>query len=196
MKTKKQKAEFLFSEIGNIDDSFVAETLAPIYTQTNTRRITFRRLAAAAACVVVAVFLLFTVVIPAYRSFTGSSDRPGLIETLGSASKTASVQSVSDIDFFGKPCVVWQTEPDGEYSVVTVSVSQLASLSECCGDGSRYGGEEVPAGIWLLAGDGTCVTPYLASSAGNVGFNELFEYSPEITPSAGFVDRLSAFIGG
>ena len=48
--------------------------------------------------------------------------------------------------------------------------------------------------VWICYGNGEIVSPQLKNSAGNIGYCELFEYSPEIEPSKEFVDLLDELV--
>ena len=205
MNTKQQKAEFLLSEIGNIDDVFVAEPLevkAPSAVRRRRAWLISLSAAAAAACLALVSVLWFRAfLLPLISQFTSRPEtKDSMIEALQSITPSATVSDPSELDFFGEPCLVWQLEEGGEYNVVTLTGTQSEHLSYMSGGGdvysyTVYSGELTPAGVWILAGDGTAVSPYLEPSGGNVGYNELMEYSPEIIPQGSYAEYVSR-LGG
>ena len=44
--------------------------------------------------------------------------------------------------------------------------------------------------VWIALGDGRIISPCLKESNGNVAFGTLFDYDPEVEPSADFVTAL------
>ena len=219
---RKEKAAFLMDEIGNIDDKYLEQALS--YSEARIKTDNVRRgfrlpLAAAVAVAVAGVTLVFAVMLGLLlvrlQDFTPDTSIPdGSVSGTVPAEKadrlsgvliSAAVRTTDKVgteDFFGEPCLVWQTEEGGRYSVLRLSESQTKTLKALMADSERDpvrvgpdGTETVKCSVWLLSGDGTAVTPYLPSSEGNTGCASLFSYDPEIIPDPALADYVSRLTG-
>ena len=193
-----RKAEYLFDEIGLIDDALVAEAMregGAHRTALSLRRVTVAAVAAA---------MLFTATVgltlsALIRRSDKSDDSPthdGMIEqiTLGDALVRAELSGAQvyaeaqSIDLFdGKTKIIWQGEStDSYYTLDVSSVSDRQRLERALDatySTSETVGTESDVRVWISYGDGSVISPYLRESAGNVGYGELFDYSPEIVPA-------------
>lgn len=105
----------------------------------------------------------------------------------------------TDVDLFGgSPMVIWKYRNEDGYRVKSVSQSQVNSLSAAlkADGGERIDGDAEGSleGIWITLGDGRVMSPCLENTEGNVGYGEIFDYSPEYEPSEEFTDRLCDII--
>ena len=95
------------------------------------------------------------------------------------------------IDCLWKWKIIWKYTDSELCYVVNISESDLKHLS----DYSPI--QSVPdeiCRIWLTAGDGLVTSPCLKQSAGNIGYGEIFDYSPEVEVSEAFATTLERLI--
>lgn len=201
--TKYAEAKRLFDSIGTIDDSLIAEAQnAPVFKQ---KGFSLKHLVPVAVAACVAIFIgagaLGAVLLPFVFNGADKVEQPPTLESvLNSASQggAATYCKKEDINLFsGKAGVVWESDNgDGYYLLELSSERELSELKGRLHSGAQEIDAETARGIesriWVCFGDGTVVSPHLKASAGNVGYGELFDYSPEVIPSNGFV----AFING
>ncbi|MBQ9079604.1 MAG: hypothetical protein IJY27_00860 [Clostridia bacterium] len=211
MRDARRAAEYLFDEIGGIDDSFIAAA----QSARPARRYAPRRIAVLAAAVA-AVIMLFAVTVPLYRggsvkddldnAITSVNDNqaadnidkaddltPDKVELEALLAQTGNTFAVTEqIDLFdGAARLIWQTRESGEISAIKLSTSELGRIKTLSGDGERVEGGESDILVWISYGNGQVVSPYLEASAGNIGYGSLFDYLPEIIPT----DELTGYIG-
>lgn len=198
-----KKAEYLFDEIGLIDDALVSEAIS---LDNGTRRTpVFRRtviVAAAAAMLFTAsVGLTLSALIRRNDKLNGQDRAPThdgmtsdatLVDVLSRAENSEVTQTYTrrgSIDLFdGKTKIIWQNGETGLYYALTVTESadrqELERTIDLTYKASENIGEDTESvSLWISYGDGNVVSPYLRESVGNVGYGELFDYSPEIVPS-------------
>ncbi|MBO5415791.1 MAG: hypothetical protein J6A83_04100 [Clostridia bacterium] len=204
MNDRIRAAEYLFDELGLISDSFVAEAM-PTGVAAKRRRTSLRRAVSAIAAAAVLLTLAIGVfAIGFMRDKNEAEDgvteleAESLEELLVGAQSGGAVTYCAEAEsvglFDGQTKLIWQSGNDGAYYSVTLSGTEdKAKLSQALR--STYGNpthapEDYDAGIyvWISYGDGTVVTPYLKGTEGNVGYGELFGYSPEIIPSEEFTE--------
>ena len=204
---KYRKAGILFSEMGGIDDFLLQEAL--IYRPIKRSRTS--RLWIVAACLATSFALLFCGVL--IGNLAGiKNESPQINEDLapptsqtplddfltahGEEIALSQVHSAEQLDLFHSPTVVWQLETGGDFYVSrALTEGELQKLTSYAGRGTEVG-EKAPEQtyrVWILAGDGTVISPYLKASAGNVG-TTLFDYEPEILPTEDFTSCLEALL--
>jgi len=209
---QKQKAMYLFRELGNIDDALVADALNPRIQASPRSRVLLL-----AACLALSAVLIVSSLSIALRQFNtgdggmqapdmgsvGSTPEedlryPLLEEMLVANRGTAvyeTVDNVEELDFFAPDArVVWQYADSDSLCVSRpLSESEADRLLEHAKDGKSAGDapREPSCRVWILLGNGRVITPYLRLSNGNVGYAELFAYSTEVIPSTSFTSALS-----
>ncbi len=204
---KRKKALYLLREIGNIDDRLVQEAL--LYRAGRASP----RVLLVAACIAMSLLLVLGTFAVSMMSRKGEdSDAPqggapmqdhtqrveALDEMLVSSRDSiayTTVTSQSELEFFdGKAYVVWQYADSTGYCVSrALTAAEADALIRSAEGGSDVGinSPDPQCRVWILLGDGTVISPYLKSSAGNVGIGTLFDYDPELIPSQSFTSRLS-----
>lgn len=223
MRDTRRAAEYLFDEIGGIDDSYIAAAQSAGKART---RMPFRAGLVAAAAVLV---MTVTVVIPMglhtkgdmsadeihdaavdtkpgydgnYYGPSADDDQNSMTEQ--SAFVLDSVLNVSGGSFDmgeapdlfdGTPRLIWKTA-DGALCGVNLSTAELEHLDRESGRGEQIDDAEFEAEIqvWISYGNGLVISPYLEDSPGNVGYGELFDYLPEIIPSSAVTGRIKTII--
>ena len=215
---KTKGADLLFDAIGNIDDSLIQEAqTAPVRKAAQSRRKSFTAIIALAATLtlllgVFAATLLAKIVgnlhsnlkgdaPDGYDSTTAPEATPSLSQTLiDTESDAIVVANAEDIDFFdGNTRIIWQIEGESDYKVVTLrSQSDAARLVNAIERQNQAispsNTESTSCDVWITLGDGRVISPYLKTSAGNVGYAELFEYSPEIEPDESLINLINDLI--
>lgn len=115
--------------------------------------------------------------------------------TLRAARKAEYVTENPDL-FSGIPTVFWQyADSDTVYSKPLGELGGTLSMVDfdwCYPIAPEYSGAGWTR-VWICDGAGCVVTPYLCASAGNIGYGELFDYTPEILPPSYYVGRFSRF---
>ena len=196
---KTRNAELLFDAIGDIDDRLIQEAQAPFVKTAPSRRYNTKAIIALAATLTVALMILSTVMIAKVVGKILKNDVGDLkgqspdVETSASldhvlincAPDATIIESAEDIDFFdGNTKIVWQVEGESNYKMVTLtSKSDAAALQKKlinADQSTPATTESQQCRLWITFGDGRVVSPYLKNSAGNTGYAELFEYSPEV----------------
>lgn len=211
---KRICAERLFDEIGLIDDRFITEAASPYAPRKNAG---LRRFLVAAVsvtltlCVCVGIFAIGKLgqdksgnAAPengeVNDGFLADCVQPtatlsGKLDDLRADTETLKV-SAEDVQLFGgAPSVIWKYSDEETYRVSPISRSEAERLSSLLerDKGQRIDRETTESrldGVWIATGDGRVISPYLERTDGNIGYGELFEYSPEYEPSEEFSEYL------
>ncbi len=215
---KINAAQRLFDAIGEIDDSIVKEAENVYYRpKRSLPNIRFTRLAATAAV----VLALCTGII---GGFIIGGNRPDIKEDMSNSSDgdiatdlaknnllkdvlfnavenhAAEVISLDAIDFFdGEISIIWKYEGQSEYYRLEFNQNTKDSviknkLSASTKQIDEQTADSLGLSVWISYGDGEVVSPYLKSSNGNVGYAELFDYSPEVVPNDDFAELVKSVI--
>ena len=213
MKQNKFKsAETLFDAIGMIDDKIIAEAQIP-YQTSHTKSKSFFKILIASSCLIIATLLIISTVFVAglmkiipfaptvdEKDPTPPENSSNFEQILTEADNMVEKLDAEDINFFdGKTKLIWRTENERAYNVITVystaDVNQIkTALSQTQNKILPENAEHVEYQVWIAYGNGTVVSPYLENSAGNVGYAELFEYSPEVEPNDDFVKAVEKIL--
>ena len=221
MRDTRRAAEYLFDEIGGIDDSYIAAA-------QSARAARIRRPSRIAVLAAAAVLVMAMVVALPMSFVTGDMTDDAAPDTViggdqanadgpshapsDKEEKPNSTQSPFELDsvlsnapdsfymddpalFDCTPRLLWQTA-DGVLYAADLSAAELEYLQREQGNGDQIGDTAMEAEImvWISYGNGLVVSPYLEDSPGNVGYGELFDYSPEIIPSAAVTGRIRTII--
>ncbi len=190
---KRRAAEYLLDELGLIDDRLIAE--AGRYRREK-RKMNVRYLAAAACLVVIIALIQIPSLFKVKNQPDFSKDHVSEFEEVlrGAAdSSGAVILKMREVDLFdGSAKLIWRYEGEDEYSVVTISASECDNLQRVLGSGSPIGCGKVEEKLlfWISNGSGGVITPHLIPSVGNIGFGELFDYSPELEPAPQFTQNV------
>ena len=218
IRNKRKSAERLFDVIGMIDDSIIAECQEPRASTSRKADISLRFRKYASVFVVLAVVCASISTGLVIMKFTSkkedsviNDDNKGnvgttqdteykdrfdtVLENAISSSGTRTL-SLEEIDLFnGEINLIWTDASTDGYYVMTLNES-----SEYVKEGLKKGYSQLSADtgesenigytVWISYGNGEVVSPELKYSKGNIGYGELFEYSPEVLPSDAFVDMI------
>ena len=206
---KIKNAELLFDAIGCIDDRLIQEAQVPPASAAQPKRTNFAAIIALAATLSLTVMILSTILIAKVvggikkDSVPDDSGISSDVETSASldhvlincAPDAVVVDDAEDIDFFdGNAKIIWQIDGESSYRMVTLTskydASALKKRLEQADQSTPADTENTQCDIWITFGDGKVVSPHLKKSAGNIGYAELFDYSPEIVPD----EHLTALI--
>lgn len=213
---KTRNAELLFEAIGDIDDRLIQEAQVPFVKTAPSKRCNLKAIIALAATLSIVIGMLGAFAVSRFignvidsalndKADEGESSQifeSSLSQTLIDASDMPSVSKceADEIDFFdGNTSIIWKASDENEYCVFTLTstsdVTRLKTeLSKVKEDISPENAENSQCEVWVTFGNGTVVSPYLKNSAGNVGYAELFEYSPEVEPDAAFAEFVNDLI--
>lgn len=216
MRDTSRAAEYLFDEIGGIDDSYIAAAMSarPVRARRPSRIAVLAAAAVLVMAMVVALPMSFVTdkddadnvaelekPISTDPSADDAEQKPDVIESpfeldslLSNTPDSFNMGGEPDL-FDGTPRLLWQTS-DGVLCGVKLSASELEHLNREQGNGKQVGDAAMEAEVmvWISYGNGLVVSPYLEDSPGNVGYGELFDYSPEIIPSAAVTGRIRTII--
>ena len=218
---KHRLADYLFDEIGGIDDRFVAEAEAPYQKKQSAFGV--RRFAILAVSLSLALTATLGIFIGSRLLGSKGSDAEALPEDAG-AIQTQNQASTTVTDGFFKRLEAIKPQLDG-YTVAAEDMDLLSPLPKLI---LQYDGEEdyrvhvlteaeaetlllelrrnsgtrhtpdadsvTPVRIWLAPGDGTVLSPCLEQGDGNVSYGTLFDYEPELEPSQAFTDTLCGIL--
>ena len=219
MRDTSRAAEYLFDEIGGIDDSYIAAAMSarPVRARRPSRIAVLAAAAVLVMAMVVALPMSFVTdkdgadnvaeldelekPISTDPSADDAEQKPDVIESpfeldslLSNTPDSFNMGGEPDL-FDGTPRLLWQTV-DGVLCGVNLSAAELEHLNREQGKGKQVGDAAMEAEVmvWISYGNGLVVSPYLEDSPGNVGYGELFDYSPEIIPSAAVTGRIRTII--
>ncbi len=191
---KETKAFFLLEEMNGISDSII--TAAESYPAATMRRRRFVRIASVAA---VFALVMGIAVMRFGRLF--NPDQIGGVDgvpehTVQSALKGEGTRVISGTGNYYAPTsaggeLVWRTR-DGKLYKKALSNCDLEVLSMYIGKGEAASADYDAQidGMWLVDGLGTVRSPYLLDNPSNFSHGVLFDYSPEVIPTDGFVTAL------
>ena len=206
---KRKKAEYLLDSIGEIDERMIAEAMDIKTFQKSKGSFFIRSLAFAAAAVIVtglSVSLILSQTLKkgddvenvGENDIVIYQDVSDALAAAQSGNKAECFESPESIELFdGETKIVWQSAEGGKYYTLLLDRGKKAALSSALGEtyaDSKPADSESNSKtlVWISYGDGRIVSPYLKDSAGNVGYGELFEYSPEIMPSENFLKLVNS----
>ena len=209
-------AEKLLDSIGLIDDRFIAEAQRPVRARSAAPK-RFAILAVAATltlCTVGSVLLIGRLATIDRDSHAGDvadteteikheADAEAL--TLGARLDGVKESTVSykvdreKIDLFdGSARIVWKYSDETEYRACELSSDEanklISSLKSSKGQRVDKTDTEDDVSLWIYYGDGRVISPYLELTEGNVGYGEIFDYTPEYEPSQEFSDIICGII--
>ncbi len=213
-KTKSASVEKLFDAVGMIDDFIIAEAERPYVKPKRSFSVLTKTLALACSLVIcvtvgLGVFLSSRVGDDDNADFSDSKNNAAMPdESFGTLSEYLSridesiveIHTADEIDFFdGNTTLIWQFDGDEPQSYRTTALydgyedftSVVVSLGR---ELSPDEAQKVSCKVWISYGNGEVVSPYLKASDGNVGYGELFEYSPEYEPNEKFMLLLENLI--
>ena len=209
-----KKAEYLFSEMGGIDERMLQEAM----TYRNRASIAPKLILIAACLALVSALCLGSVVV-ASRAIKGilplidrvqselpdasrpsgdATGTPGTLDEMLVLSRDTARYTTVDmesLDFYdGAARIIWQYGDEDKVCVSrALTAYELSNLRREVQKGESVG-ESSPAltcRVWISLGDGTVVSPYLKLTDGNVGVAELFDYDAELIPTEAFNSQIS-----
>lgn len=203
--TKKEKAEFLFEEIGSVDDRLLAEAMS-----YRAERYRWVRPLSAVAAILVAALIGSSALFGGFRSLLqgvgGNQAEDGVNEAVNNrldtffqdlrtnTSDSLALFSTPSVSFFDDAHLVWQYENDPLYyrsrALEATEVEKLLSLIEK-GDPVGADAPALTCRVWLVTGDGDVYSPYLPTTPGNRGAALLFDYEAELLPSEALLSCIS-----
>ena len=221
---KRIAADRLLDEIGNIDDRFIYEAGTPYRKKGATiRRFVIIAVAATLSlCLLIGSLSIGGLAILFFGDMkldgTASNSTPDgnvnadvgdstgnapasldeRFEALRTSENHYKSTSEDTIIRDGRVKVIWKYSDEDYYRYAYITDREAMSLVSKLrqNNGKRFEGDptDTVAQIWICMEDGRIISPYLALSAGNVGYGELFDYLPEYEPSKNFSDYLCEII--
>ena len=187
-----EKSCLLYLAIGKADTAVLNSALT-----YKKRRVGTKIFSIVAACAVLVTVLttVFAVGLNVVRDSASNGETP-TVENCFAATGMCDVVDISEINLFdGTEKIIWRNSEG--YHVVGISTSsEFGVLAKSAGSGESVAeGEDTAYRVWLSNGRGEVISPCLALTPGNVGYGELFDYSPEYLPTDEFI-KLSEYILG
>ena len=187
--SKRERAEYLYSEMSGISDEFINEALS--YRKKKSLKPFFFASAAAA------VALLFAIAAPWMFLKDHKTETMSFYLSIKNT-EGMTVSDVSEIVFFdGGVKLIISDEENGGYKLLSLPHASSSTIIEIMSENHVKPLEEDPDSIpriWISLGDGRTVSPYLEYSAGNTGACELFGYEPEGEPSTKLTEYISGLL--
>lgn len=197
---KRLAAERLFDAVGELDDNLLDAALN--FKKPRAKILTSRPFISTLSAVA-AVLVLAVLVFPRMNSADESNmersdtDIPTLTSALEQAdySGVTTLSSTDEVDLFDEtPKIIWQYTGAETCYTVDITHSDLNRLINYASYAPNDTAPDDSCRIWLTAGDGLVVSPCLKRSAGNVGYGNIFDYSPELSVSGSFAANLAKLI--
>lgn len=214
MRDAKRAAEYLFDEIGGIDDSYIAVAQSARRSGGATLRRTFSIAVAAAAVFIIAVLAMPALITSNFdkseqedaadvaTTVENSQNKPSTGTLLNAPLEMLLSQTgdafcaVGDADLFdGRAKLIWQDRQSGKRYEILLSRGELTQIDKLIKNASRAESIESEMLIWISYGDGRVVSPCLEYSDGNVGYGSLFDYLPEVVPTDELINYIDTIIG-
>ena len=211
---KKIRAEYLLTEIGEIDDALLAEAAA--YRGKRTRR--YRPLLVAAAVLLVIFTVMTSSLIAQFRSFDKEEALPESDNDINADGSPSEIQALSlevlftqridrdDYSFVTGPSalpyfdeyahIVWKYADDDRYFVsADIKQGDLLTIQEQLGRGRGVGytSPKLDCTVWVLFGDGRVASPYLIANPGNAS-SSVFDYEAEIYPERVLIEKILSIL--
>lgn len=210
--TDREKLEFLFEEIGELDESILYEC-TEIYPAARKRKRIFRTAILAAAALMLSVTLLLSSLL---LSSLAVPKLLGLFFQKGSESPTdpsAGISSeisepdeerflleeqVEELLFADRPSVIFSTEDRKGYKYAFLSAEEFNRISDYMKTPERKtndgetDGEDSDVKVWICDGHGKVMSPYLEKTKGNMGYGILFDYEQEVVPNRNLLGLLES----
>ena len=205
MKNRKEKAEYLFDSIGEIDDALLADALS--YKPVRRKKYNFGLIAACFA-LVIAVALVFPLLQNGFAVNESEKVDEGMLDVNESYSslealmldvkengRYMSYSSADDISYANGACIVWKYDDSDEFYVKYVSNYQFDRLSSRMGKGEQVGesSPELSCQVWIVDNAGVVRSPYLKDTSGNEGLT-VFDYEAEIVPCDDLINCISEML--
>ena len=200
---KRIAAEHLFCSMGLIDSSLVAAAQEPRKVRKKTASKSWLIVLAA---VISSLSLLFSVLMGGLIITNIQSSPPqkrpadALQGVLEEAETEVQRLSEDELPLFdGSLNLIWRAEGDEEFCVLDISSELDAKevnllISDHGEELSPSKAEEIKYDVWISFGDGTVISPYLKKSNGNIGYGELFTYTPEVSPASELTEIIDELI--
>ncbi len=195
----------LYEEIGYVDERYLQE--AATY-RARKKSPAWRALLIAAALLLSFALLLGTVAAGVTIGVIGALINSGeqepeplapiaQMEQAMAGEQHASL-SAEQLDFFGRPTLIWSELGSDEYHSVMLSTYECNDLVYLMQTDRREYTAQSDAPkyqIWLCFGDGVVVSPYLKNTPGNAARGEVFDYDPELEMSDDLAEYIAECIG-
>ncbi len=195
----------LYEEIGGVDERYLQQ--AATYRARKQSPV-WRAVLIAAALLLCFTLLVGTVsasvTIGVIRALINSGEQvPEEIAPIAQMEQAMAQEqhvslSAEQLDFFGRPTLIWSEQGSDEYHSVMLSTyecERLVYLMQINRQEYTEQSESPKYQIWLSFGDGVVVSPYLRNTAGNAGHGEVFDYDPELEMSDDLAEQIARYIG-
>jgi len=204
MKNRKDKTQYLFDSIGEIDDSLLADALA--YKPIRRKRYNLG-LVAACLALLIAVALIFPMLQSGFVVGESEKTDEGMLDVKNHYDSLDSLmlgirdsgefklyESAEELSF-ESACIVWKYDDSDGFYVKRVSNYQLEQMSDRMGKGSDVGerSPNLSCQVWIVDNAGVVRSPYLKDTAGNEGLT-VFNYEAEIIPNDDLINCISEML--
>ena len=189
---KKEKAEFLFEEIGGIDESLLYECGESFPRKRKEKRLTLRMLIASVALFSALILVVSGIgiasVVGILSSLGGNKEEPFEPSHSGTPSDVDTQPTAVDIDtdilFSGTPSIIYTDENEMVYAVkIAERDYREVKRFSASPKGQVQSGDGQTMSVWISDGHGAVFTPYLENSAGNVYYGQIPDYRDEVVPN-------------
>lgn len=184
MTDKEKYTAVLMDAVGKIDDRFVYE--AQNYIPKKRVPGYVKAIIAAAASFILIIGVTLPGLFIALTRIAGNSTAVKSDLTAAQRLSTSLIEA-SAAEYESVPknigaALIWQTDPEGKYSVLPISGDKAEAVISSIGKGGAPASEDDGVRIWIRTENGEYVSPELKYSPGNTEC-AVFGYMPEITVS-------------
>lgn len=196
---KEDKANFLFEELGNVDDDYLLESsgrpLAAIALKQKKRK------RARVLGILLAASISFTLLMLTVNYRAQHVDEPPTTPEPTTATILPEEQKLPpemerQVLFGSTPGIILEEE-DGERYFYAICEQDFTSLLRLAADDTdRPAAGASGEKVWFTDGRGRVICPYLRYTRGNIGYGALFSYEEEIGLSRELKNELRRLTGG
>ena len=187
--------DILYDVIGGISDIYVTEAALPFKRRSGI--VTVRRVLLIAATIALSFVMLFALI-----ANLGKEDKKQDSAVTPASNSVVMPEGVEmrtkpreEINLFsGSPLLIIRKHGQEDFTVITLKKYEYESLTNIGGFADAEEGADLGYEVWVCDGNGVVFSPCLKLSAGNLGYGEIFDYSPEVIISDRYADRINSII--
>ena len=190
------RGEILYDVIGGISDIYVTEAALPFKRRSNG--VSARRMLLIAATVTMSLVMLFAV----FANFgkntaTAPDDKTNypINDIVIPDGAEIWMKTREDINLFSdSPLLIIRKYGEEDFTVITLKKPEYKRLTDIGDFADVKEGMDPGYEVWICDGNGVVFSPYLKLSAGNLGYGEIFDYSPEVILPESYTNTINRII--
>lgn len=201
---KQEKANFLFEEMGGIDEFILKDCGEAFPAVRRKKKRNLRILVASVALLTALMITLSGICIANFVgsfSFHGDSKAEPPVEPshFGGGTKVFTTSDVLLFDcellFSGTPSLIYLDEEEILHAIKISSKDYSTVKQLSASPKRRVQSDDISAEpVWVSDGNGTVFTPYLENVVGNTYYGQIFDYHDEVIPNDKLSDLLDQLL--